>query len=392
MHRRLLRWLHVTLRPEWVALAFAGYATIEVFYCWIQWKFGFQPALEIVLRIRDGYMFFVAACYGAARVMGFHPLIQLDYRRWLMSVPWNWRKALPLGPVHLVIQDGVVLAVLALMMRDPRCDPLYLPITFLFTYLVYLSLSFWVTGAAGMGFVLAYGLGLVVWLFPIVPLQLAALAALYVAGYVGLRRSLAQFPWRLGPNSDALSMWELIPMKWRLASRTPALGWPYNRLEPNPPDHAIGYWDSILVSVLAGWWIFAVLSHFSDLINDAQARLGLLAFLANIAIIMVSVRLGIYCLGYQDPISFWGRLRTGRWIIPGHDRVLAGPICAVLIGGAWWALFHALKWKTEIACSVSMTFVLLTVLTSAPTYKRWILTGNHRIVPGIVKGKDFEEI
>ena len=29
---------------------------------------------------------------------------------------------------------------------------------------------------------------------------------------------------------------------------------------------------------------------------------------------------------YQTPISFWGRIRTVRWIIPGYDQVFVGPL------------------------------------------------------------------
>src|SRR5262249_12037823 len=93
-------------------------------------------------------------------------------------------------------------------------------------------------------------------------------------------------------------------------------------------------------------------------------------------------RLSLYLSGYLPPISIWGRLTTGRWIIPGYDKVFVAPLLAV--GLAAWMSTEILNRNLDPRVYVPMvTFVFLAIfLGMGPSLKAWRLTGNHRIVEG----------
>jgi hypothetical protein len=96
----------------------------------------------------------------------------------------------------------------------------------------------------------------------------------------------------------------------------------------------------------------------------------------------VLARLSAYCISYRPPISLFGRLATGRWIIPGYDRALVAPIGGLLIW--WWlapALSEVLHVPTAIGLSISLTLALLAVLVPGPSYRDWVLASPCRMVP-----------
>ena len=93
-------------------------------------------------------------------------------------------------------------------------------------------------------------------------------------------------------------------------------------------------------------------------------------------------RLASFLNYYRPPISVLGRIRTGRWIIPGFDRCLVGPVLAVLAASTVLGLCQEAQVPQEITASLGITTVLLVTLTTPPRLREWRLTGEHRIVPG----------
>jgi hypothetical protein len=91
-------------------------------------------------------------------------------------------------------------------------------------------------------------------------------------------------------------------------------------------------------------------------------------------------RLLIYLNGYAPPISFRGRIVTGRWIIPGYDQVFVAPLLA-LIAGSWLpkVLINRGFGFVE-ANTISLIWVYFLILILGPSLKTWRLTGNHRIM------------
>jgi hypothetical protein len=133
------------------------------------------------------------------------------------------------------------------------------------------------------------------------------------------------------------------------------------------------------VSLLAGWWLYAVAS----LSSDPEVRRGIVLMVDGSAVaFLVLGRLAIYCTGYAPPISLWGRLWTFRWIVPSYDKVFLAPLAVVLISllVPEVATLHGLE--PDVAVPLSLSLALLAGLSLGPSLLNWRLTGRHRLVPG----------
>ena len=65
-----------------------------------------------VKNIRTTILVIATIAYAFHRLWRFHPACNQAYAAWLKSTPWTANKPLPLGPVHWVWQDAVVLGTL----------------------------------------------------------------------------------------------------------------------------------------------------------------------------------------------------------------------------------------------------------------------------------------
>ena len=386
MIRAFFRWMGEVLPPRWaIAIALALYLSLEALYGWWIWWVGIPDAGTEVLKVRDTAAGMVCAAYGAFRVLAFHPLFRPAYRRWLELSPWTSRKPLPVGAIRLVFQDLVLLLAVLLLLHDSQVRFVLVPSAFLGSYLVVLCLSLMLTGGWQIGYALAFGLGVAVRLGNQPVASLCVLAALYVPAYVGLRRALARFPWKM-PD-----WWEQVEALFKPKRTEPsktALGWPYDHLPFDLPDRLIPRKDGGLASLLAGWYLHAAASVMPDA-EDPEAILAMAFFFCMMGCAVA--RTAAYCAVHRPPISFWGRIWTLRWIIPGYDQVLVAPICALLIGPAA-VMSCVLGLPPKIVLPLGVSLMLLITMNMGPTMKRWRLTGNHRIAPGIRSSTLFEQL
>jgi hypothetical protein len=159
--------------------------------------------------------------------------------------------------------------------------------------------------------------------------------------------------------------------------RATALGWPFDLMRPRPVPSGISYRDGTLISLLAGWWVYAITANpMSD-----ETRMPILAYAMMAPMVAAAVRLGRYCTFYRPPISLWGRLITLRWIVGGYDKVFLAPLGIIatlaLVARLWflWGL------SMQTAALIFVVLGLLIALNAAPTLDDWRLTGSHRIVP-----------
>src|SRR4051812_5962915 len=79
-----------------------------------EWRLG-MPMANLQVRPGRVLLYFMSAFYGMHRAFSFHPFYQSDYRKWLELSPWTVRKALPLAPVELAWEDGILLGALMLV-------------------------------------------------------------------------------------------------------------------------------------------------------------------------------------------------------------------------------------------------------------------------------------
>jgi hypothetical protein len=387
----MIRRLLLILPPPAILLALAiAYTLMELPFWIVRLRWGVQAVGET----RPGLVIVVVAAtaYGVYRVAAFHPSFRPDYRAWLERTPWTSRKPLPVGPVSWVPEDLLIVgvfAVLASINEHPRVDPVVVATLPLMSYAALLTVALFATGAWGFGYALAFALGLAVWLGPNRWAFLASAVGVNLIGLVGLRRSLARFPWSLERQEEVWqSLREACGEKrndWQYRC-----GWPFDRLLRDPSEPLrIGLADALLVSMLAGWWLFALTAQ----VPDPRDRDFLRFFAVLIGTGFFSVfRLFLYCAGYASPISLWGRIVTFRWIVPGYDRVFVGPVCTFLTGMLGLVAFLTWKLPGDSALPACFALTLFVALSCPPSLKRWRLTGRHRVVFGLQQKQKGEFI
>jgi hypothetical protein len=308
---------------------------------------------------------------GFYRVVGFHPFFRANYRRWLMSTPWDVRKPLPLGPIELVPQDAVALGILILLgMYQGRTRSLGLINTFLFTHILFLVATFWKTRVPGFGYVSAMLLGFAprVWSRPWITLGL--LAGIYLLAREGLWRALARFPW----TSERFPA-ESAPGRDDQADLS--CGWPFDRFHRDiSATRRVNVADAVLGCMLGGWWLY----NLASLIPAPDGREAILTIaLCSSVLISVWARLMLYTSGYRPPMSAWGRIRTLRWIIPGYDQVFVGPLLTLIAGPLALLALRPFGLDFEIRLSFAVGLVVFVALVAPPGLRHWRLTGRHRL-------------
>jgi hypothetical protein len=375
----MIRWLPIVWPPWWSLLIAAFfYAAIECHLLIQEWLLR-RPFISMhdaevqkLLGITIGFVTFVYTVY---RVAAFHPLLRPDYTQWLKATPWTARKRLPLGPVHLVWQD-LILVTIVVVVCWPRLQERALMIAqfFVVVYAAILGLFHGFTCAKSWGYAVGFGVGAMVlcalnpWVFPLVA------AVTYIIAYLGLRVSLARFPWEGTPVQQAF--------KAPSGSKNRALGWPYDRVGPRPTDtYSIPLSDALAISALTGWLFFAVSYNLRSFPDAMSGR-----FVVCIGILLVAAvaRVLLYCFGYCPPLNLLGRLLLGRWIIAGYDQVFVAPLLTVAVCTAAWYFPISTGvdslWTTPFAFAAGW----LVLLGMGPSLQVWRLTGNHRISPGVL--------
>lgn len=328
-----------------------------------------------------------AIVYPLYRLARFHPAINQSYGHWLKLAPWTAGKPLPLGPIHPVWQDFVVLAGLSLLMAWRHPSEAYLPFASAgFVYLAGLTVLLLFTRQWPASLALGF-----LWpalLLPGVPGWCLAALTVTIALVVrqGHLASLRAFPWRFlndstkPPPRAQSSIWNVdvqlaIPDN-RMSGRFPRVGWPLLTLSPKYESGPIPGAISLWLGAVAGWWAYCLILR-----SAIEARdLAFVVFIVGSLAAMV--RLGLYLPNVTAPFNAFGRLATGRIIVPGYDRVFVTPLLAVLVSsvgaailraaGAWYPLFGG--GLTALLCSL--------LFGGGPTLRNWLLTGHLRFTLG----------
>ncbi len=351
------------------------YLALEGLVLYGEWKLG-RPFPEPKFHVAAAFFLRVAAVvYAVTRIVGTHPYLQRDYRAWLERTPWTVRKPLPQGPVELVWEDGVFLGALVLLHALlPLSGSVKILNQFLIVQVLMLSWTFFATGAATSGYLSLLGLGLVVRFWPSPWVCFAIAVSTYLVAYDGLWRSLARFPWQ---NSEFWEAYYKVYLNQKEAVAS-SLGWPQDRFLKDVHDARrlrVNRLDALLISMLIGFWIFCAQSLFTN----PGDRLGFLAFSLIAVAILPGVRLAIYAMGCAGPISFWGRILKGYWIIPGYDRVFLGSLLIPLVAGAVLGSLYLAGAPLEITLPATTSAAFATALLAPPRLRDWRLTGKYRM-------------
>lgn len=383
-------WMRVVLPPSSCLGAFAAvYVLIEVLSLIFSWTFWPGQFLAETLRgsmAGGGVLIMASACYGAFRAVAFSPVFRAGYRRWLELTPWTAEMPLPLGPVHLVWQDLVVVALLGILAgrhREIGCLDPAMAFGCFYALLSVLSLLavrqyrlvtglLFVSACISMTDMLPPGLSILC--------ALALMVGVCLVASWGVKRSLRDFPWELEEHEKFVARW---------TARAPhglfAVGWPYHALKPHPSGPVVSPATGTVVSLMLGWWFFA--AFVGEPVRSYEIREYWFTY--KLGVVLLGLGRGlVYCFGYLPPISLWGRIRTGRWIVPGYDRVLVAPICILLAGYYFPRLVISCGAPFSVAISLSVLVVVLLTLNLGPNLSDWRLTGTHRMVAPAIGASD----
>ena len=331
-----------------------------------------------VVNIRTVILEGAAALYAMFRLWRFHPVCNQAYAAWLKSSPWTADRPLPLGPIHPVWQDGVVLGVLTVIAVWHAHIDARLPIgVFAVFYL------------AGMTVLLAFtrrwwsclALGFLWPAFFLPPMEgwlaIPLVATIIVVIWHGHRQSLKAFPWKFAGVANHTTG-SVLQTEIRIGDRNapgapPNLGWPLQALSPKVKPAAISHLTSVCLSGLFGWWSFCLIEHVKP--DPLPELIAVFAFLAAM------FRLASYLNGTMAPFNLWGRIASGRIIVPGYDKIFLTPLASMLVaivGGMM--IKRSGPWcPVAESCVIALTWYVLFV--GGPTLQNWVLTGQHRFRP-----------
>ncbi len=392
------RWLRVVLPGWWMWLiAVLLMRGLCLFGDWMLLDvIGFDPRSSLG-KIGLVCLVFSMVAYAIFRVLAAHPACRANYFDWLKNSCWRSPLPLPLGPIHLVPQDLAIVGTLVGLELvvghwglESAFSPLRIAQGFLIVYVLILGGISRGLGQMGTTYAAWFVLGLSVRLWELEYLSLLVLVASYAIALWGLRRSLTEFPW----ESNAALQRQLEAMRHpeNRVVNSDSLGWPFGRFL-QLREGSITQRESVLLGLLIGWW-FAV---GVGVVRDGVPR-DALFFPALAAFVLPLVRCLIYVPGYAPPISFFGRLFTGRWIIPSYDKVLVAPLLAwlaslLVLGVLVFVFDQPLRSKDwppliELVVAAPLPVCLMILFGVGPTLRDWQLTGGHRITRAVSLGTE----
>lgn len=402
--RALVQWLRQVAPPAWTIVL------VAVFVGLFQLAVGATAAFEgwelasQMHRVRDGLLVFAAGVYGMYRVFRSHPLFHKEYREFLARSPWDRRHPLPLAPLVLVPQDAVFLGLLlAPFAFRPMLSPALVPLAFLVAHLLVLVLALVLTGEPWFAWIVAFALGLAVRLAEFGPWPMLVVAALaYPLAWWGVWRSLAAFPW--DGKFRELPTWqrEYFESQQRQLTLDKSRReidvnqfWPWKALAFTAPERMVDLRHAWAWSGLAGFYVYAVMSLTpvpSDPVRAADFHSFTAFWMAMAGMAAALLRLFSYVSMCHSPLSLWGRLRLGQYIIPAYDVVAVTPLAVACLGVGLYPLLAWLGVPLAVGVGATAAVLLGIALTGGPRLRKWRLTAPARLAPLIRPQGEIEAI
>ncbi|HUE72360.1 MAG TPA: hypothetical protein VMP01_15860 [Pirellulaceae bacterium] len=403
MNMALLRWLRLVAPPAWITVTLLAWCAImEGIYAWIGSTLGWQALSPRFFVARDVACLAAAAYLGVYRIAAFHPLFDSDYLSWLWLTPWRYDKPLPRGPLHLVLQDVLTVGLItAFMLHRPVVPLEYAPLSFFVTYYLTLALSLWGVDLRWWGYAVSALTGLMIAVSGRSSLAGLAVAALvYIPAYAGVRWTLATFPWSQRTTAwrkGVARQWQIFTAGHRqfamisvnLEHPETEVHWPYSVLHAKERPSFFGKGDRLALALLAGWWCWVIFSTPGA--EEMALGIGPMLYVMLLGFV-VSARLIAYCGNHRPPISFWGRVFTLRWIIPGYDKVFLTPLATLGLGIVFPIALAKLQFEPPLILALSFPPFLIAGMLGGPPLAQWRLTSPARLAPGVRNQQLVEEI
>ena len=150
-----------------------------------------------------------------------------------------------------------------------------------------------------------------------------------------------------------------------------------------------------MLSLAAGWLVYALAAGFSY--DEPENVRGVSLVVGCLTLLCSAGRLVLYYWNYWPPISFLGRLRTGRWIIPAYDIGLVAPITIAVVGWGGLSAIRVVPHQQPLLVAPLVGALVATVLgltfLTGPSHRHWRLTAPCRIKPaGLGMANQFEKL
>ncbi|MFA7230714.1 MAG: hypothetical protein WC071_05545 [Victivallaceae bacterium] len=363
------------LPPLWLLLLFFG--TIGGSYL-------IDMAYEIrsnLLPLRCILIVVGTLTFGLWRVIAFYPYPDSRYGKWLALTPWRYWQQLPKGSVQLTITDWLLVATLCATTKltNGAISVATPAIIFLYAYIgIALFSTLRKTNLNGYWEKRVLILIIIPFAFyplPSIQATLISLGICYVLCYSHLRDVLKDFPWNT--NAWLKSDEALLAQK---SLKYLESGWPFSQLASyEKKSFAVisRTFTIILVNALIIWWLHALLNFGCD---NPDMSVALSVFLYPFTIVACIIRLAIYLSGAKPPISFWGRILNGYFLIPKYDYVFVTPLCAIAVC-VFTEYFMPKSTKYAIWSFEAAVFAILCICMGfPPTLNKWRNTGAFRII------------
>ncbi|MDZ4857423.1 MAG: hypothetical protein SGI88_00455 [Candidatus Hydrogenedentes bacterium] len=376
------------------ALGIDGFARI------LAWRFELNPredAIELSQLTNLSWAFVACALalfYAVHRVWSFHPLWRSDYLAWLRTTPWRGGLWLPLGPVHLVWQDAVWVAIpIIIALYAGVLNVLYVAGLFFATHAAmhvvtaYHSKSWLVAFTTAA--ILSATLGCL--LHPL-PLVISAFLAYLVAIY-GIRKALKKLPYDEFPAINTIILTAQFKNE-RTATPDPSaqlfegpsmaiLGWPLGLLAPRKVWKVASIGKKIAIPAIFGLYVFAllfVIDEYRTMAEEPNLDFNYTRAIAVASVVILALAMATPYISFcAAPISLLGRFRIGRPIILSYDRLW---ISVLLSGVATWVLagiIYSVTGSLSLAIAMAVAVGLPIPPVMLPFFETWFLTGNYRL-------------
>jgi hypothetical protein len=327
------------------------------------------------------------------RVVAFFPYPGGAYGGWLALTPWQYGMQMPKGSLQLNFTDFVMVGALCWLTRLEDAIPVAVPVMiFLYIY-IFASVSsttlaidpkrYWGKRTLIL-FVIPFAF------YPKVSWEsaLISLAAAYLLCYLHLRDFLKEYPWNT--ISWVFKQEELLAFASR---KLPMSGWPYSVLAPDrksPLSLKNNTVAKLTFIALFIWWMHTVIAIFHSPRNDDSGMFILLVII--VAVVSGFSRLFLLN-GTAPPISFWGRILKGYFIIPKYDRIFVAPLIIIAVTVFTVKALSAKNVENVVALTELSIFAILTIATFCPPgIRQWFNTGAFRFARNKMLEKQLGQI
>jgi hypothetical protein len=348
-----------------------GYLVIEAF-AWLGVRLnGDTVTAQRIIRESAGQLELVGltvilVLYGVFHGAKYHPLRDPGYSAWLATTPWSVMVPLPLDPKKLVWEDLFPIGFAAGVVFANGGNVLGPIAGFASAYTLMLYFSAAGVTPIAVRYAIGFGWPTVMLLWGSPAAAALMIVMLVVASQIGLRAALAEFPWKI----------KLGVERRKEEAKRSADDW---NLGPQPPVAPIPLLHCVLVPVMLGWWIYCVMmaSSVSWMWSGDSSPLVLFVIVEISFGLLRAVR---YCSRFASPISLWGRIWNGYWIVSGYDYVFLASIIAPMGGGVALVLMWMLGASPSLGFAFSFAVALACTMGFGPSRRKWQLTGHHRIL------------